>query len=64
MTLRIYADFNSVYGTDGEICWCLRYGVEPGRVGRSLDELTEEVKLHANRTVSTSAEAYQNAKRL
>ena len=39
--LRIYADFNSVYGDGGSICWCLRYGSPL----RDLDEFTEELGL-------------------
>jgi len=39
--LRIYADFNSVYGDNGSICWCLRYGsrLQP------LDEVAEMLGL-------------------
>ena len=39
---RIYADFNSVYGEGGSICWCLRYGSPL----RTLDEFTDELELH------------------
>jgi len=39
--LRIYADFNSVYGEGGSICWCLRYGSPL----RSLDNFTDELGL-------------------
>jgi hypothetical protein len=39
---RIYADFNSVNGEGGSICWCLRYGSPL----RDLDELTEQLGLH------------------
>lgn len=39
--LRIYADFNSVYGDNGSICWCLRYGAS----FQPLDDLTEELGL-------------------
>lgn len=38
---RIYADFNSVCGEGGTICWCLRYGLPL----RDLDEFTEELGL-------------------
>ena len=40
MTLRIYADFNSV--GPGNVFWCLRYGP----AFRPLDELGEELGLH------------------
>lgn len=49
MTLRIYADFNSV---DGPVCWCLRYGVKPGQIGQPLDEVAEELKLRAGMPVT------------
>ena len=41
MPLRVYADFNSVYGEGGSICWCLRYGspLQP------LDDFAEELRL-------------------
>jgi len=52
MTLRIYADFNSVSGKDREICWCLRYGVTPAHVGRPLDEVAEDLGLHAGMPVT------------
>jgi hypothetical protein len=39
--LRIYADFNSVYGEGGSICWCLRYGSPL----HELDDFTEELGL-------------------
>jgi hypothetical protein len=39
--LRIYADFNSVYGENGSVCWCLRYGTPL----RPLDDLAEELGL-------------------
>ena len=49
MTLRIYADFNSV---DGPICWCLRYGVTLEQLGRPLDEVAEELQLRAGMPVT------------
>jgi hypothetical protein len=39
--LRIYADFNSVYGDNGSICWCLRYGTQL----QPLDDLAEKLEL-------------------
>jgi hypothetical protein len=39
--LRIYADFNSVYGEDGSVCWCLRYG----SALTALDDLAEQLGL-------------------
>jgi hypothetical protein len=45
--VRIYADFNSVYGEGGSICWCLRYG----RSLRLLDEFAEELRLRDGMTV-------------
>jgi hypothetical protein len=48
MTLRIYADFNSV---NGPICWSLRYGVKPGDVGKPLDEVAELLNLRAGMPV-------------
>jgi len=52
MTLRIYADFNSVYGANHEICWCLRYGVTLGQVGKPLDEVAKELQLRAGMLVT------------
>jgi len=40
-TLRIYADFNSVYGEGGSVCWCLRYG----SALKNLDDLSDELNL-------------------
>lgn len=39
--VRVYADFNSVYGEGGSICWCLRCGspLQP------LDDLAEDLQL-------------------
>jgi len=39
--VRVYADFNSVKGDDGSICWCLCYGSPL----RSLDDFSEELRL-------------------
>jgi hypothetical protein len=39
--LRIYADFNSVYGEGGSICWCLRFGTDR----RPLDDVARELDL-------------------
>ncbi len=44
MTLRIYADFNSV---DGPICWGLRYRAKAGDVGEPLDDVAEVLSLWA-----------------
>jgi hypothetical protein len=41
MPVRVYADFNSVYGDSGSICWCLRYGSP----SRPLDDFAEELRL-------------------
>ena len=38
---RIYADFNSVYGEDGNTCWCLCYGSPL----RPLDDVAGELGL-------------------
>ena len=52
MTLRIYADFNSVYGANHEICWCLRYGVTLRQVGKPLGEVAEDLQLRAGMPVT------------
>jgi hypothetical protein len=52
MTLRIYADFNSVYGSNREVCWCLRHGVKLEQGGKPLDEVAEELQLRAGMPVT------------
>jgi hypothetical protein len=46
MTLRIYADFNSV--GPGDLYWCLRYGPDL----RPLDEVAEELGLREGMKVT------------
>jgi hypothetical protein len=48
MTLRIYADFNSV---NGPICWCLRYRLQAGDIGKPLDDVAELLNLRAGMPV-------------
>jgi hypothetical protein len=41
-----------VYGANHEICWCLRYGVTLGPVGKPLDEAAEELQLRTGMLVT------------